>query len=367
MYSNNDKISIPQMVNISILTMIGIGVLTLPRRLLEEAGTDGWLVLILGGLVGIVVSLTHGYIVKSFPGKSFFQILSLTLTRPIAYIVAIYTIVYFIGMTGYVVRLFAMIIREFLLPRTPPQLVIFSVLFVSLYLVREGIEVLGRMAEVIIVPLTVVILALFIISWGNAEVSNLLPVFQTPFVEIIKAVPFALFSFLGFEVLLIFGGFVDEPVKSMKVGPIAIFIVLLAYLILNASTLATLGAQQTENLIWPLVGTFDTIDFPGAFIENVEVFIMGVWIITVFMTMVPLHLAGTMLIMELAGGKEYNYYALLPLPFITLLSIWDDSIADVYENLGSFSDYTAYGVVILIPLGIFISTVMKRRKKDKAA
>ncbi|SES94537.1 spore germination protein [Natronincola peptidivorans] len=365
MFPNNDKVTVSQMVTISILTMVGIGILTLPRELIGEAGTDGWMVLILGGLGAIAVSFTHGYIIKSFPGKSYFEILSITLTKPIAYILGLYTIIYLLGIMSYVVRTFGMTVKEFLLPETPPEFVILPILLVSAYLVRKGIEVLGRMAEIIIVPLSAVIVILFFLSWRNAEVSNLLPVFQTPSLQIIKAVPFALFSFLGFEVLLVFGGFMDKPKKATRVGPIAIFFVLLLYQLLNASVLTVLGSHQTERLIWPLLATFRTIELPGAFIENVEIFVMAVWVFTVFMTMVPLYLGGCLLMMELAGGKDHSYYSLLPLPFIAVLSVWDDSIADVYESLGKFSDYTAYGVVLLVPLGILIALLVRKRKKNE--
>ncbi|WP_090553696.1 GerAB/ArcD/ProY family transporter [Natronincola ferrireducens] len=369
MFLNNDKISISQMVSIIILTIVGSGILTLPRELIEVAGSDGWLILIVGGLTVIGVSLVHGYIIRSFPGKSFFQILTLTLTKPIAYIVGIYTIVYFIGGTGYIIRIFAMTVNALLLPQTPPELTGLAVLLISAYLGRQGIEVLGRMAEFIIIPLSVVTLALFMLSWGHAQPSNLLPVLQTSPFEIIRGIPVVLFSFLGFELLLIFGGFIDKPKKSTKVGAIAIVMVLLLYQILNASTLVTLGQQQTKELLWPVINTFKSIELPGAFIEDVQVVVITLWIVTIFMTIAPFHLGATLLTMELAGGKEHSYYALLPLPFIGVVAAWDTSIADVYESLGTFSDYTVYGVILLVPLGILISMIIRGRKnkEDKVA
>ncbi|ABR50669.1 spore germination protein [Alkaliphilus metalliredigens QYMF] len=363
MYSNNDSVSTSQMINIVILTMVGVGALTLPQGLAESAGADGWVVLITGALVAIGISFVHGYIVKSFPGKGFFEILSFTLTKPMAYAVGIYTTLYFIGMTGYVVRIFSDVVKTFLLPRTPVEVIFILMLLVSIYLVRGGIEVLGRMAELIIIPLGVLIIILFTISWQNMDISNLLPIFQLSFSDLLQGVVFALFSFLGFEVLLIFGGFLNEPKKATKIGLFAIAITLLLYLMLNASVLGVLGEQQLEHLTWPLLNLFGIIELPGAFIENVQAFVMVIWTITIFTTIAPFYLAATVFTMQMTGGKEHRYYALPILPLVFMFARWDGNIAAVYENLGVFTDYTAYGVVILIPIGVALSTMLRRTKK----
>ncbi|AKL97130.1 spore germination protein GerLB [Clostridium aceticum] len=363
MFSNNDKISVSQMIHILILAMVGVGILDLPRRLVEEGRTDGWIILVLGGLTVLGFSFLHGYIVKGFPGKSYFEIVSLTLTKPAAYFVVAYFFIYFIGITGLVTRFFTDVIKTYALPRTPKEIIILGILLVAAYLNRKGIEVLGRLAELIGIPMGVVILALFAVSWPEVELGNLLPVFQTPFIEILRGIPFVFFSFLGFEIILVFGMFLNEPHKSTKAGPIAIFVVLMLYILINTSTLGNFGEQQMQHLIWPLLANFETIQLPGAFIENVGIFVMGIWILTVFMTIAPMHLGGNYMITQLFHGREHNYLGLPLLPIIFFVSMWPDSITDVYEYIGILTDYTGYGVVIIIPLMILSSMVIKGKTK----
>ncbi|SNS79325.1 spore germination protein [Anaerovirgula multivorans] len=363
MFLNNDKISISQMIHIVILNMVGVGILNLPRGLVEEGRTDGWMILVLGGLIVIGFSTLHGYIIKSFPGRSYFEIVSLTLTKPVAYFAATYFFAYFMGITALVTRVFVEVLKTYTLPHTPKGVIILGILLAAVYLNRKGIEVLGRMAELIGVPLGVVIFALFAASWTEIKFDNLLPIFQTPFMDILRGLPFVFFSFLGFEVILVFGMFLSQPKKLAKAGAVAVSIVLMLYILINISVLGSLGEQQVQQLIWPLLSTFETIELPGAFIENVGVIVMSVWIFAIFMTIAPMYLAGNHMITQLLHGKEHSYLGLPLLPIILFIALWPDSVTDTYEYMGTFTDYTGYGIVIILPLIILASIVIKERNK----
>ncbi|AOY75179.1 GerAB/ArcD/ProY family transporter [Clostridium formicaceticum] len=365
MFLNNDKISTPHMINIMILNMVGVGILTLPRDLTEGAGTDGWIILIIGGLVTMGFSALYGYIVKSFPGKSYFEIASLTLTKPIAYLVGIYFTIYFIGMTAFVTRIFVDVIRTYVLVRTPKEVILLSILFLAVYLNRKGIEVLGRLAELLIIPLAVAIFLLFAVSWGKFEAANLLPIFQISFKEVLQGIPLVFFSFLGFEVILVFGMFLNQPKKSVKAAPIAVFVVLLLYLLINTSVMGNFGDNQVQRLIWPLLTNFENVDLPGAFIENVGVVVMSVWVFTVFTTISPMYLAGNLLIAQLLQGREHNYIALSLMPVIYLVSQWSDSVSDTYQYVEMLTNYIGYGVMIIIPMVILLITVVKGRHRKE--
>lgn len=364
MFQNNDRISIAQITNILILAMVGVGILNLPRRLVEEARTDGWMILLLGGIIAIGFSALHGYIIKSFPGRSYFEIVSLTLTKPVAYLATLYFFLYFLGITGFVARVFSDVIRTYALPQTPKEIIVLGILLAAVYLNRKGIEVLGRLADLILIPMGIVIVFLFAMSWPQVELANLLPVFQTPFMTIIKGLPYVFFSFLGFETLLVFGMFLQEPKKSIKVGPVAIFAVLMLYILINTSVLGNFGETAIQNLVWPFLTNFETIELPGAFIENVGVVVMSIWIFTIFMTITPMYLGGNYMITQLFQGKEHSYLGLPLLPFIFFISQWPDTVADVYENIGTFTDYTGYGLAIILPLMIVASIAIKRRKVE---
>ncbi|SES94505.1 spore germination protein [Natronincola peptidivorans] len=365
MYSNNDRITYYQIINILVLTLIGVGVLTLPRELIGMAKTDGWLLLIIGGTISMGIAYIHGYIIKAFPRKKYFDILSLTLTKPIAYLFSVFFIIYLVGTNGFLLRILAEVIKVFLLPRTPIEVIFIGMLFVVAYSARLGIEPLGRITNILFPGLIVFVIAMFALTFANVDFTNLLPIFQTPPDQMLRGLNIVVFSFLGFELLLVFGAFLDKPQKAPRIGPIAVFLVLIVYLILNLSVLANFGVYNTERLIWPTLSVFETIEFPGAFIENVQIIIMSIWVYTIFMTIAPMYLASSILMGQVMGGREQNYFVLPLVPIVYFVALYSDSIADVYKDFGTFSDYTVYFIVLGMPIAILIGMMVRKMLKNK--
>jgi len=364
MFPNNDKISIYQLVNIQILAMVGVGILSLPRILSEEVGTDGWIVLLLAGVLAIILSYIYGYIIKSFPGRNWFDILSINLTKPIAYLVTLYFFIHFILIAGFITRVFIAVVKMMLLLRmTPRGVLLLSFLLVVGYMGRKGIETLGRLAEILVVPLGIIILIVFAISWTEVDFNNFLPIFQISFVDIIKGIPKILVSFLGMEVVLIFGEFTNKPEKSSKMFAIASTVVLILYLILNFSVLGLLGEQQIRYLVWPTITTLETVNLGGVFIENIAVVTMSLWVFIAFTTVAPIYLSGGIMLSNLLQTKEYNYLVLPLLPLLYIISRWSNSIADVYKNLHIINNYTSFGVLVIIPLIVLISMMIRKTHK----
>lgn len=363
MLPNNDRISIPQMINILILALIGIGILTLPRELVETAKTDGWIVLIAGSILTMGIAFLHGYIVKSFPGKSYFEIIALSLSKPVAYLLTTFFVLYLIGSTGFLLRIFVEVVKTLLLRRTPLEAIIIAMLVPISYSVRKGIEPMGRLTNILFPTSVIFVVLLFALTLGEADFSNLRPFFASSPQELLGALDIVLFSFLGYELLLVFGSFLKEPQKATRVGPIAVFAVLLFYLVLNVAVLSNFGLEQTQHLIWPTINVFKTIQFPGAFIENVEFIVMAVWVFTIFMTLAPFHLATTLLVEDMIIAREHSYLVLPLLPFVYAVTLYSSSISDVYYDLGVFTDYTAYIAIIGMPAAILIGMAIRKMLK----
>jgi len=73
MNSNEEKISALQLGLLIIVTVIGVGILTLPRTVTEIADTDGWLLIIIGGALVIVLALIINSLGNMFPDKTIIE------------------------------------------------------------------------------------------------------------------------------------------------------------------------------------------------------------------------------------------------------------------------------------------------------
>ncbi|MDR5659132.1 endospore germination permease [Serpentinicella sp. ANB-PHB4] len=370
MFKNNDLISSGQMAHILILTLIGVGILNLPGDLTEGIGTDGLWALLIGGIFTIGAAALIGYIIKKFPGKSYFEILTTSFTKPIAWIIAFLFILYALMINAFLIRVFGEVVKMFLLIRTPIEIIIFSVLLISAYLSRNGIEALGRLAELLFPIIMIPALILFLLGLIESDLTNLLPTFQATPMELVEVLPTAFFSFAGFEFILVFGTYLKRPDKAPKLMATGVGMVLAIYVIIFITILSIFGTEQLAHLVWPTMSVFKTIDFPGLFIQNVEGLVMVIWVFIVFMSIGPIHLVKTILIGDLLNLKERDFMALPLVPILYIVALIPENIAQTYAFMGSFSKYAipifALGVPILILISLGIRKGIGKERGSRA-
>ena len=360
MEDNNDLIPIGQMIFILMLTIVGAGILTLPRDLAVMVESDHWIILLVGGFIALVAVLVHGAIIRLKPRKHYFDILCDALTKPIAYLVGFAYVIYLIIAVGSIVRIFGDGIKMYLLANTPIEVINISMLVTCVYLARKGIEVLGRMLQFLVPILIVLSTFIICLTLTKSDFTNLLPVFQITFQDILKGIPTTVLSFAGFEVLLFFGVFLDKPKKATW-GSIAIIVVLIYYISILIATLAQFGPIQMKYLLWPTLDLFDTIELPGLFIENVQVILMSLWVLFTFSSMAPTYLASVVMVKSLTGSRDQAYLAAPLLPFIYFASIIPENIAEAYKIIGIYSKYFASTMTFGIPIIVLVSLVIQKK------
>ncbi|QUH19689.1 GerAB/ArcD/ProY family transporter [Alkaliphilus sp. B6464] len=366
MQDNNDIIPIGQMIFILMIAMVGAGILTLPRDLAEIVPYDHWIVLLAGGLVAIVGALIHGAIIRLKPRKQYFEILCDALTKPIAYIVGLTYVLYLVGFIGLLTRIFGEVIKVYLLTNTPLEVITISILAAAIYSARKGIEVLGRMMQFGFPSVVTTIVFIFALSFTRSDFANLLPVFEITPAEILKGTPTTILSFIGIEMILFFGVHLEQPKKATK-AYIAVVAILLFYMLIVTATLAQFGPIQVKSLLWPTLDLFDTIELPGLFIENIQVVVMSLWVLTIFSTTAPMFLAATVMTESLTGSKDHAYLAAPFLPLVYLVSIIPENISKTYEIMNIYTRYVASAMIFVVPLIVLISLVIQKklRREEK--
>ena len=150
MNSNEEKISALQLGLLIIVTVIGVGILTLPRTVTEIADTDGWLLIIIGGALVIVLALIINSLGNMFPDKTIIEYSQELVGRPLSYLIGSILIIYFTLIAAYSVRIFGEVLKMYLLPKTPIEIIIITFLITIIYLVRNNLEGIARFYEIII-------------------------------------------------------------------------------------------------------------------------------------------------------------------------------------------------------------------------
>jgi spore germination protein len=183
--------------------------------------------------------------------------------------------------------------------------------------------------------------------------------------KFIKAIPTVFFSYVGIEIVLLFSSFVKDTKKIHKSVILSIALVTWFYLSVTWITVSRFGLVETTHIIWPVLELFKTVDIPGAFLENIDAFIMSIWIFSVFMTLAVAYFGASLALSQAIKSKEQNYLVLPLLPIIYFLAMVPDNVAQLTELIDLYSFYMGTLYIAVIPVALLVMSFLKKQKGGK--
>lgn len=141
MFKNtDDKITTSQASIILTNSMLGAGILTLPRSLVKAVQTpDAWISVVLGGIVVFMAIMIMVKLSQQFPGKTVFQYSKRIVGNLPGGVLSSLLILYFIVVAGFEIRVLAEVTLFFLLEGTPIWAIVIPFIWVGTYLVYGGL------------------------------------------------------------------------------------------------------------------------------------------------------------------------------------------------------------------------------------
>ncbi|GFN36692.1 GerAB/ArcD/ProY family transporter [Tepidimicrobium xylanilyticum] len=359
---NKDRISNQQIKALLVTTAIGVGVLSLPSDVAMILENDGWIAILLGGLIPIPIILMTNRLLKMYPNKSFFEICKQVMNPIVAYLFFILFFIYTIVVQSYVSRLFAEVIKAYLLETTPIGVIILAMLFSVSYIARSRIEVLARVAVMVYPIILAFPILLLVVNLPDLDYTNIFPLFNINYGEIPNGVVTTYFSYIGYEIVLLAFNISDDKSNSLKYSLRGLYTVIGVYLIIFFVTLSQYGIYQLKREIWPTIAVIKEINLPGYFVENLDGIMMAVWVMVVYSTLGSFsHMAGIAL-KEIFRTKTHEVFIPLLIPIIYAISLIPDNLITTYKIMGSFLNYLALIGTIILPTITFIVAYIKKRR-----
>ena len=364
---NNPKISNYQLKALIITTVIGTGILSLPNSVARELNNDGWIAILISGLISISVVVLLNKLTRLYPRKTYFEFGKEIIPAPLFNIISLITIAYFLVILAFEVRIFAEVMRAYLLEVTPTEFIIITMLLVTVYIARSDISTLGRMA-VMIVPLIIIVTVIIVFAvLPKIDFINVLPLLRIDLKALPKAIFPTVFSYIGYEIIFVAMASVDEPNKSLGYCVRGIIFVMAIYLLTFFITLSEFGIHELKRQVWPSITLMREVDLPGFFIENIDAIIMTLWILVIFGTMGPIMYASGVALSKVFNTKKHDFFILPLVPIIYLLSLIPENLSKTYMYTGKIINYFAIFVIFIFPLGLYIISLLKRKGKGGRA
>lgn len=360
MLIRNNQVSKRQVGLLLILQMFSTPILILPRMMASTVAQDGWLIPIIGGVVGYIYVLIITGLTMRFPGKTISEFGPMILGKVLGTMIVICFGLKILISTAFELRLLCEIIKQVLLPNTPTSVIMMVMLFTVSYLVGAGIEAYGRMGEILVFLVFIPLAIVFAFIVAKADYRQLLPVLQSKPWDIMRATYYVSLTFMPLEFMLIFTGFMKEPDKAKSTCKWALSFIVSIEVIIIILTYVGIGVLEAKRNFWPVLTLVQNIQFPGAFIENQEIAMISCWILSIFV-----YIGAGVYVTSLISGRVFkfkkdNFFILPLIPIMYILAMLPSSFGQVYQWNNLFRIY--FGALFLCVIPLILLIVSKVRK-----
>ncbi|MDA8212450.1 MAG: endospore germination permease [Clostridia bacterium] len=299
------KISSRQFFLIIFSVILSVSIFSVPSPAIALAKQEIWLAMLIATFLDGVVAVILFYLGQKYFPQSLIQYCDTILGRVPGKILGAVFIVFFIHVAGMTLRILGDFMVTAVMPETPILVFIVTLTILSASAVRNGLEVIARLSE-LIGPLLILFSMLTIgLVLNNVNLDNLKPFFHTPPADILIA---GLIPGSWFGVCILMGMLLpyhNKPKQTLKAkmgGVVTGTVILTAGMLVE---IGVFGVQEAASSTFPSYSLARMISL-GDFVERIEAIIMTVWLGGGFMTLTALYFSAVLGTAQLLNLKTYK-------------------------------------------------------------
>lgn len=350
-----------------VLTVIGTSIFYYPRLLSEGVGTDGWVVIILTGIIVVPFLYILCKSIKVNGYKRFTHMLQDRFGIVIGSIIGIYVVIAGIFIVSIEMRVFTEVVKMYLLENTPTEFIILLMILVGSILVRGEIESIIKFNAITFWTMFIPIILVIPFVLFNADFTNIFPILNHTPMEYGKLIRPSLYSFVGFGILYMVIPLLKEKRGAFKVTMNSLIFITIFYVVIVISTLLVFPSRYNASLLWPTITMISTVNIPGAFLERWEGFVMIFWILFYFAKFANILCFSAEIVKDVFHLQDVKLSVALIVPFIYLVALYPENIAEVYAMRDRYMIYVDTVIIGLIPIALLIAGLGKtRRTRDES-
>jgi spore germination protein len=339
--------------------VIGFGVLTLPRSIVETTSSvDGWISIFIGGLGAMLFTWIVAKLVARFPKRNLHDIAGAVIGKPLAYLFTVLFAGYMMTFVAYETRGVASISRLYLFDRTPVEVICLVFMLVLIYAVAGPSVTLFRLNTLFLPIVILLLFVLFLMNISFFEFDQLMPFFVTDWQDLVLASKESVFSFIGFEILLFYNTIINQPKKVAKASMLGMLIPLVVYLLVFFFTIGVFGPEVTGNVLYPTAELAKQVEVPGGFFERFESIFFSVWVLTLFNTAAMAFDVSLLALESVFKKAKRTTLAFWLTPFVFLIVMQPQNLIEI-ELFGEWISYAGIGLGMVFPAILLLLAIMR--------
>lgn len=252
---------------------VGSGLFGFQQIIAKEAGYDAWIMVIVTGIL-IHVSLWNIFEIVETVDGDLVSVHTFIWGNIFGKIISSIFIAYFIMLAITAIASFIEVVQIWMFPRFNKFLFTAMLLILVIFVVGGGLRTVGGVAFFgAIIPIIVYISFLYTLKYSTFQ--NLLPIFDHSLKEMAHAGYRMSLSYLGFETLLIYYPFINQPKKAKKWAHLGLIVTALLYTYVALLTFAFYAEEQLKIAIWPTLTMWKIVKLP--LLERFEYVGIATW------------------------------------------------------------------------------------------
>lgn len=356
---SRDRISMQQAFIIFILAISAPSLRVIPNYMAYFAQSASWI----STIIYLIPAFILIYVLKKLirkKQKGLYEIYEEIFGKSINKFIIIIYIIWTLFLSSLYLRMFGeRFLGTILFDANLIAIIIFMALFVY-FIVNQKIDVLGRMAEVLIFFFAFIVGTVFFLIFSQIDIKNLWPVTHYDIIPVLKgAIP--LLSLSSYITAMMFlGDKFSDIEKFGRIGNKAIIIIALGSLVLILSTIGVFGYQLNLQFLFPYFVTLKNINILNT-IERVESFVISTWLATDAVIISLFSLVTLHLIKKLFNLKSQRKVSIWFMILIVIISInFAPNTYVIEEFTRDYGSWINISLFIILPVIAFL--VGKLRK-----
>ncbi len=275
MDNRQNQITSSQLMGLLISIQLGTVTLSLPAYLAITSGHDGWIsILLFGiiitGLIALVIKLMNKY-----GNKSIYEINTFLYGKYLGGLLNLLIVLYLWYSACLYLRSYTNILHVHLLRLTPNLVLCIFVLIPTYYLVWYGLKYVARYTFMIYISLFICCV-LFLLVFKALRLTFIMPIGESGVEGIKASFSPCIYAFLGYEVISVVYPEITNKQKAMKYSLCSNIITTIFFTILVLVTTSFFGEELLKKCMYPLVELSSSYRAPV--LERIDLIFVAFWI-----------------------------------------------------------------------------------------
>jgi spore germination protein KB len=355
------KISSRQFYFLILCIILSVSLFNLPAIIIPGAKQDVWIVMLIALGIDAVVAVILYVIGLRYPNKTLFEYSEEILGRFWGKGVGLIFALFFLLNTAIVLHIVISLLTTAVMPETPRAVFYFIMLIMSAYAVNAGLEVIGRLSELVVPVVVLSLLASLALIFNRIKPENLKPPFQLSIGELLhqSLLPGSLYGLcIIMAVFMAYHNTPEETLKAKLGGVITgTLLAILAFLVV----IMVFGVDL--KLFFPLYSLAQLIEVAD-FLERLEPLMLVFWISAGFISVTALYYASTLGLAQVLQLSDYKPLTpLIGVVIFILSSVLFQNITDVNLLFETIYPYLALAVEGGLTTLLLVIALFWHRKK----